>query len=236
MSAKPQGPRLMDRPAVRAAAGWLFAQYLRLVALTSRTVSQPPRARTYLSGLAPAIVVSWHGNNFLSFLAIAERSRFAFLISHHPDGQIVAATSRALGLKVISGSGMSFKQMHGTGGVSAFRAMLRALDEGLSVGLTGDVPPVPGRQVSPAIIALARRSGRPIVPMATASSRRTVFTRMWDRMQINHPFSRIGLVVGEPIHVRDDGRSDEAIATEVKVRLDVALDTAFALADGRLKP
>jgi 3-deoxy-D-manno-octulosonic-acid transferase len=47
---------------------------------------------------------------------------------------------------------------------------------------------------------IGSRSGRPIVPFAVATSRyRTV--NSWDRMTINLPFSKLGIIMGDPIEV-----------------------------------
>ena len=46
-------------------------------------------------------------------------------------------------------------------------------------------------------------SGRPIYPVAIATSRRIVLDN-WDRTTINLPFGRGALVAGEPIRVPRD--------------------------------
>jgi lysophospholipid acyltransferase (LPLAT)-like uncharacterized protein len=106
------------------------------------------------------------------------------------------------------------------------------LKEGTSLFLTADIPPVPGRSVAPGVIALARRSKRPVWAMATASSRRRIL-RVWDRMQMSYPFSRIAFAVEGPLVMTDDAVSDEEYAAQLKVLLDRALERAFAIADGQ---
>ena len=51
------------------------------------------------------------------------------------------------------------------------------------------------------VIALARATGRPIVPMACAYSRRKVLTSTWDKTTIPLPFGRFSVVAGHPIYV-----------------------------------
>jgi lysophospholipid acyltransferase (LPLAT)-like uncharacterized protein len=43
-------------------------------------------------------------------------------------------------------------------------------------------------------------SGRPIVPFAVATSRYRAINS-WSRMTINLPFSKLGIVMGDPIFV-----------------------------------
>ncbi len=79
------------------------------------------------------------------------------------------------------------------------RQMLTALSEGYNVALTADVPKV-SRIAGPGIIRLARDSGRPIYPVALASSRRKELNN-WDRSAVNLPFSLIAGVAGDPVRV-----------------------------------
>jgi lysophospholipid acyltransferase (LPLAT)-like uncharacterized protein len=110
--------------------------------------------------------------------------------------------------------------------------MLRAVKAGRSLFLTADVPPMPGRQISPGVIAIARRSGRPVFAMATASSPRKVLERVWDKMQLNLPFSKTTYVFEEPMFMTDPAVSDDEYVEALRVKLDRALARALAIADG----
>ena len=67
------------------------------------------------------------------------------------------------------------------------------------------------------IIKLARESGRPIYPVAVATSRRLEFDS-WDQAAINLPFSRGAIVVGEPICVAADANPDALEAARSRAR------------------
>ena len=178
------------------------------------------------------IVVSWHGQSNLGYVYGWRQRECAILASTHPDGRIAAALARAFGFLTIDGSGMSERQTHGTGGAGAFRAMLKAIRAGRTLFLTADVPPVPGRNISPGVIAIARRSGRPVYAMATASSRRRILERVWDKMQFNLPFSRTSWVFEEALWMTDPSISDAAYTDMLRERLDRALARAIAVAAG----
>ena len=143
-----------------------------------------------------------------------------------------AAAIARWGGKVIYGTGATERQREGTRGVAGSLEVIRALESGLSVLLTADVPPMRGRKVSRGIIRIARLSGRPIVPVAIASTNRTILHKVWDEMQINHPFSRVAVVGAEHIHV--DGRitDDDAVAL-LKSRLDEVYARALAITEKR---
>ncbi len=54
--------------------------------------------------------------------------------------------------------------------------------------------------LKPGVIALARLTGVPIVPMAVGASREWRL-RSWDEFRIPRPFARCVVRFGEPIHV-----------------------------------
>jgi len=150
------------------------------------------------------------------------------MASTHPDGQIAAGVMQSFGYTVIAGSGASDKQRHGTGGVGAYRQTLRLLKDNFTTMATGDVPPIAGRNLSPGLLAIARRAGRPIFTLAVVSSRRRVLDRVWDKMLFPLPFSHIAFVGEGPFYC-----DDEASADEVKASLDRVLARAFELADAK---
>jgi 3-deoxy-D-manno-octulosonic-acid transferase len=78
---------------------------------------------------------------------------------------------------------------------------------------------------------ISSRSGRPIVPFAAATSLyRSV--NSWSRMTINFPFSRLGIVMGDPIYVpREAGAPEfERYQKLVEAALDDVTAKAYALA------
>ena len=234
MSTSAAPSKWIDRPSVRRVIGTvLIGNYLRLVRATSRVVTDPPDFWERMQPHWPVIGISWHGQSNLAYVVIPDPQRVALLISMHPDGQMMGEMARTLGYQVIEGSGASERQPEGTGGIAAFRAMLRSLRNGVTMFATADIPPEPGRQVSQGMIALARRSGRPIFAIATASSRRKVIARAWDKLQLNFPFSTIAYASEGPFYMTDPAVTDAEYAASLAVALDRVLARAFALADGK---
>jgi lysophospholipid acyltransferase (LPLAT)-like uncharacterized protein len=111
--------------------------------------------------------------------------------------------------------------------------MLQTLAEGWNMALTADVPKV-ARVAGLGIVTLARESGRPIYPVSFATSRRIVLDN-WDSSEINLPFSRGAIIVGEPIRVPTD--ADEQALERARVALEAALNAvterAHAVVDRR---
>jgi lysophospholipid acyltransferase (LPLAT)-like uncharacterized protein len=229
--------RWIDRPGVRRFLGRvLIGSYLRFLRATSRVVADPPDFWESAHKDWPAIAVSWHGQSNLAYVVMPDPKQVALLVSMHPDGQMMAAMARSLGYGTVDGSGASERQKHGTGGLAAFRNMLKALKSGVTLFATADIPPEPGRNVSLGMIALARKSKRPVYAIATASSRRKVLDRVWDKMQLNYPFSTIGFACEGPFYMTDEAVGDAEYANMLRESLDRVLAKAFDLADGKLKP
>lgn len=234
---KEHGERGLNSTKARHFIGWhILGGYLRLTSATSKFVYDPPDAEQKCADLMPAIYVCWHGQGMLGMKLVPEAKQLTILTSRHPDGQLVAAAAKSFGCSNIDGSGANPKQDEGTGGMAAMREMLRAMKNGQSIGITADIPPVPGRQVSDGVALLARFSGRPIIPYAVSSSRRSVLEKVWDKMQINHPFSTISAVVDEPLYVPRSAKDLTPYSNELAKRLDNVLDRAFLLADGKDLP
>jgi lysophospholipid acyltransferase (LPLAT)-like uncharacterized protein len=106
--------------------------------------------------------------------------------------------------------------------------MLRALEERYNMALTADVPKV-SRKAGLGIIMLARESGRPIMPVAIATSR---FRRLknWDCSVIHLPFGRGIIMAGELIRVPGDADSEtmEVLRQQLETQLNEITRRAYA--------
>jgi lysophospholipid acyltransferase (LPLAT)-like uncharacterized protein len=211
------------------AAGFLAAEFLRLVWLTNRFSIDPPGVYDMVEPMQPAILVLWHGQHFMTpFVKTKPSHRAKVLISRHRDGEFNAIAAERLGVGTIRGSGDHGSAFHRKGGVGAFKEMVRALAEGYNVALTADVPKR-SRVAGLGIIMLARESGRPIMPFAMATSR---FIRLnnWDRTTINLPFGRGALMGGDMILVSPDadGQTMEKLRVQLEATLNDATRRAYA--------
>jgi lysophospholipid acyltransferase (LPLAT)-like uncharacterized protein len=220
--------RIVQRIAGEALAGWL-----RVVFRTSRFTDSPADLYGPIRDEYPYIVAMWHGQHFLVPFMRREGHAFKILISRHGDGEINAIAVTRLGLGLIRGSGGRPKRQHVKGGPAALRAMIAALQDGSSVGVTADVPR-DGGVAGLGIVTLARLSGRAIVPVAVATSN-MIRLSTWDRATINLPFSRGAFVVGDLVRVpRDaDTRMVEAKRLELERALDAAHGLAYAMVGHR---
>jgi lysophospholipid acyltransferase (LPLAT)-like uncharacterized protein len=223
--------QLTRAPFVQRAAGVAAAQYLRLVWQTSRFVMEPSDIYERIEPELPVIFAFWHGQHFLTPLAKPAHYPAKVLISRHRDGEINAIATARLGVDAIRGSGDHARRFDRKGGVTAFRSMLTALEDNWSMALTADIPKV-SRVAGVGIVKLAQLSGRPIYPVAIATSRRITLAS-WDRTAINLPFSRGAVVAGPPIRVPADVAADELerVRLMVETSLNEATERAYAIVD-----
>lgn len=214
---------------VQRAAGFLAAEFLRLVWLTNSFTFDPPDVYDVVEPRVPVILAFWHGQHFLTpFIKKRPSHRSKVLISRHRDGEFNAIAAERLGIGTVRGSGDHGSAFHRKGGVGAFKEMVRVLEQGINMALTADVPKR-SRVAGLGIIMLARESGRPIMPFAIATSR-YVRLRNWDRTTINMPFGRGALVGGEVIEVPADAdaRTMEALRQRLEATLNDATQRAYA--------
>jgi lysophospholipid acyltransferase (LPLAT)-like uncharacterized protein len=227
------GRRFSRQPWVQKTVGILAAEYLRLVWKTSRFSVEPVDLFERYEREQPVIAAMWHGQHFMAPF-LATNYRVKTLISRHRDGEINAIAAARLGVGAIRGSGDHGGRFYLKGGISAFKSMVELLADGCNIALTADVPKV-SRIAGLGIVKLAAESGRPIFPLSLATSRRIVLNN-WDRSEINLPFSRGVVVVGEPVRVPKD--ADARMLEEARAALERALNAgterAHAIADRKI--
>jgi len=203
--------------------GFLAAEYLKFVWRTNRFTLDPPGLYERVERQLPAIFAFWHGQHFMTpFIRTKDSHVAKVLVSLHPDGEYNAIAAERLGIGTIRGSGDHGSGFHRKGGISAYREMVRALEENYNVAMTADVPKR-SRIVGLGIIMLARESGRPIMPFAMATSR-YIRLNNWDRTTINLPFGRGALIGVEEVYVPSDADAEKM--EELRLKLEAILNEA----------
>jgi lysophospholipid acyltransferase (LPLAT)-like uncharacterized protein len=112
----------------------------------------------------PCILAFWHGRMFLMPYGYRGK-RVTVLISEHRDGEYISRTMKRFGFATARGSSTR-------GGAMALREIIRALKQGQDAAFTPDGPRGPREAVQMGVIAAARLSGAPIVPVAFGCSKK----------------------------------------------------------------
>lgn len=207
--------RLRDR-ALAWAVSWAGWAVIQAIGRTSRLHAHyhPAARRAIAEG--PVIYAFWHRYQIL--MAYEKRGCGALvLVSRSRDGELIARVVERFGLRTARGSSSR-------GGGTALRELLDGVRSGRSAAFTPDGPRGPFRSVQPGVLALAEKTGAPIVPLAWAGSRVKELSS-WDRFLIPLPFGRYEVVFGEPLRV---GGEAEA-ADRLRESLDAAAREAERL-------
>ena len=209
------------------ALGFAFAHYLKLVRRLNRFVVEPSDLE--ISGIRhhPAIIAMWHGQHLMMPFAVPPNiGRVFAMVSRHRDAAAQAAALPYFKIDPVRGSGARGDKVTEKGGAKALIALKRLMEGGATVAMTADVPKV-ARVAGLGIVTLARITGRPILPIAVATSRRFDF-KTWDRASLGLPFGRGAIVFGAPIFVPGDAKPD-ALET-ARLAVQDGLDAAHARA------
>ncbi|MGI9399893.1 MAG: lysophospholipid acyltransferase family protein [Rhizobiaceae bacterium] len=190
-------------------AARLAVWYLKLTFHTNKWVVEPEDIMDRVTPKLPAIAAVWHGQHIM-LPVIPLGLKGAAMISRNLDGEITARVAEAFGARTIRASGgRAATKTLKKGGMVGFLEMLKVLEKGENVLQTADIPHGAARKAGQGIILLSKRSGRPIVPIAIASSRRKTISRAWDRTTVNLPFGKSAICVGESISVSENASDVE---------------------------
>jgi lysophospholipid acyltransferase (LPLAT)-like uncharacterized protein len=166
------------------------------------------------------ILCFWH-SRFVLMPYCYPGPRIVVLSSNHRDAEALVRILRKFGIEQARGSTSS-------GALTGMRQILRKVEDGCDVGLTPDGPKGPRRRVQPGVVAVARFTGLPIVPVtfSAAPARRL---RTWDGTLLPKFFSKGLFVYGEPIVVPREADADEQ--ERRRRHLEAELDRITDLAD-----
>lgn len=203
------------------AASWLVALILKCSWCTYRITYECHDAATaYVSGEKQAIFCFWHGRMII-FPRVKPKGRaMHVLISHHRDGQLIAKVIRHFGVDSVRGSSSR-------GARAATRALADMLAAGDNISITPDGPRGPAQIAQKGAVMLAHITGQPLVPVSfsAAPSHRL---SSWDKFMIPYPFSRVMILIGEPIHIPQpsDKTELESYRTSLENRMSALTDAA----------
>ncbi|MDL1969944.1 MAG: lysophospholipid acyltransferase family protein [Candidatus Desulfofervidaceae bacterium] len=138
------------------------------------------------------IYAGWH-SILPAFLYLGQDQKIATMVSRSRDGELITPVFKKLGFEVVRGS-------RHRGGIAALKNLLKILKQGYNVGLAVDGSRGPARKVQGGILYLAMRSGYPVVAVGIAY-KNSLKLSTWDRMEVPLPFTKMGVVYGEPLYL-----------------------------------
>lgn len=172
-------------------AGFLIANYIRLIRLTMSTkiVGFDNFEAANQEGNQSVIFCLWHGRLLMMPTLVPKTHKLNVLASRHTDGQLLSSIQKNFNIGTIAGSTSK-------GGSTAIREILRAVEHKELIGITPDGPRGPARKVGGLSIEIAKKLDIPIIPVTFSCSRyKTV--QSWDSLMIPKLFSKGIFIMGE---------------------------------------
>lgn len=168
------------------------------------------------------LISFWH-NQLLAMplLYFGKPFRISTLVSLSRDGELTTRILNRWGIGTVRGSSTR-------GGISAFKELLRlARNPHHHLVLTPDGPKGPPFEIKEGLLALAQKSGRPIIPLAV-SFQSFIQLNSWDGFLVPLPFTKAYFVCGDPVHIPET--LDEQGLVEARNLIKRALQDINALA------
>lgn len=195
--------------------------YLFLILKTTRIdyIGYEHIARYWDRG-EPVILAFWHSR--LALLAVLGREFPIYvMISRHRDGELIARVAEAFNKHPIRGSSSR-------GGGRALQRMIELLRQGNNAAITPDGPRGPRQKCQKGVIALAKETQRPIIPVTYGAKRKKI-ANSWDRFLLIFPFNHATVVLGEPIDV--PAEADEETLEQKRLQLESSMNSITEQAD-----
>jgi lysophospholipid acyltransferase (LPLAT)-like uncharacterized protein len=163
------------------------------------------------------ITAIWHNRLFYAVYSLRYRQAqyghdVLAIISDSSDGEIIARTTEHWGAFTARGSSTR-------GGKKAMKRLLKYVRLHFHPLITPDGPLGPVYEVKEGVVALAKLTGLPIVPVAYDTPSKWVFSS-WDGFMVPKPFARVHLDYGKPIYIERDMSTEEGIALVQQAMMD----------------
>ena len=146
------------------------------------------------------IYTFWHGRIFMGTYFFRQRG-IVVMTSQNKDGEYIARVIRRFGYSAARGSSSR-------GAKGALVEMIRELRRGKDVAFSIDGPRGPRYIAKPGAVWIAAHTGAAIFPFNLAPEKSWVM-KSWDQFHIPKPFSRVLVLMGKPIYVKEHASEED---------------------------
>jgi lysophospholipid acyltransferase (LPLAT)-like uncharacterized protein len=159
------------------------------------------------------IYVFWHNRIFPATFFFKDQ-KIVVMTSQSLDGEYIARFIKRFGYGASRGSSTR-------GGIGPLVEMIRLSKRKIPTAFTIDGPKGPRYVAKSGAGLLAKKTGNPIIPVGIESAKFREINS-WDKLQIPRFFSRVKIVIGEPIYVAEDADAEaiEKSREELQKKLD----------------
>ena len=148
----------------------------------------------------PHIMTFWH-RKFITLFPLLRGRPVCVATAASPPGDIIANMCNRFGYQIV--------QIPDHGRNQSLQLMENAFALADQSSMAVDGPHGPYHAVKQGAIQLASDLGHLIVPVSVATRRKFVLSHRWDQLEIPGAFTRVSLVIGDPIRVPPNLSEDE---------------------------
>jgi hypothetical protein len=163
------------------------------------------------------IFAFWHGRQFVLMFEHGYRG-VGIMTSLSEDGELQTVVMSRFRYDIVRGSAEKRGAVEGT------IKLIEKVNELKDIAFAVDGPKGPGFKPKSGVIFIARKTGRPIIPVSSSARRKKLFNN-WDKFLLPYPFNRCAVVYGKPIFVSREDNIDEK-AEELEIELNRITDVA----------
>jgi lysophospholipid acyltransferase (LPLAT)-like uncharacterized protein len=189
--------------------GRALSTYAGLVRHTARyqIEGQEHIDRVHAAG-RPLIVAAWHGMTMMLsgyITAQEDPSQYVVIVPDDPRGAVLSVWMRRLGVTPFAIS------MGATSMVAGRRllTLIRQMKQGRHLCINPDGPDGPTHEPKKGVVFVANKAGALIVPAGAFTATGYRIPR-WDHYTVPFPFSRITIMLGEPLELTAEMDPEQA--------------------------
>ncbi len=138
------------------------------------------------------IFAFWHGKMVVGWYLLKDK-KSAAIISASKDGELLSNILKYWNYRLSRGSSS-------TGGKEALAQLVDFAKEDYNIAITPDGPKGPKNEMKAGCVVTAKKSGVPLVLVGIRYSKYWQL-KSWDKLQIPKPFSKVNVILSEPVYV-----------------------------------
>lgn len=178
----------------------LLCKSLRVEVIGDRVI------RNFVEDEEGFVVAFWHGSMLVPWYYLRS-NKTAAMVSPSKDGDLLTKVLSYWKYKVVRGSSTK-------SGKDALNEMIGLIQNNFLVTITPDGPTGPVHQFKPGAVITAQRTGCPLMLVGVGYKKKRIFNS-WDEFELPELFSRVKLVVSDPIYIESELSREE---TERKIK------------------
>ena len=152
----------------------------------------------------PHIYGFWHSKLFITPIFFRNVEKKLAMSSPTKDGELISVPLEKMGYILVRGS--SDKKS-----ISSTISLLKYLKKGYSIGTPLDGPKGPKEEPKRGLLYLSQKTSVPLVPVGISYNKKWILKKTWDKFEIPKPFSKVKIILGEPILINDEEDLDKYI-------------------------